>query len=155
VEVAEAELFPRPPWLVSRASRKTWRGAGEEFLAGWSASARTAHRLFARGSRPAGGALVAPAQMLATTLARGLGARADRAAVDRRAGPACGMTRLALSAWTIWKATGDQWDYIGEALAEFQGELGGRSNARGGEAGGGVPRRRGVCGGSAQEEAAS
>jgi prephenate dehydrogenase len=36
-----------------------------------------------------------------------------------------GMTRLALSAWPIWKdILATNGDYIAEALGEFQGELG-------------------------------
>jgi prephenate dehydrogenase len=64
-------------------------------------------------------------QMLATTLARGLGARGDREAVAGAAGPGlAGMTRLALSAWPIWKdILATNGDYIAEALGEFQGEL--------------------------------
>lgn len=64
--------------------------------------------------------------MLATTLARGLGARGDRAAVVAAGGPGLtGMTRLALSSWTIWKdILATNGDYVGEALSEFQSELG-------------------------------
>jgi prephenate dehydrogenase len=127
VEVAEAELFRGRPWMLTPRVAEDLEGPrAQEFLS-WLerigahaivCSPEDHDRRVARSSHLP--------QMLATTLARGLGARGDRAAVAGTAGPGLtGMTRLALSAWTIWKdILATNGDYIGEALSEFQGELG-------------------------------
>jgi prephenate dehydrogenase len=126
VEVAEAELFRGRPWLLTprRAEELEARPARE--LLSWLerigaqtvvCSAEEHDRRVARSSHLP--------QMLATTLARGLEARADHAEVAGAAGPGLmGMTRLALSAWPIWKdILATNGDYIAEALGEFQDEL--------------------------------
>ena len=127
VEMAEAELFRGRPWLVTpRVAEDLESARAREFLS-WIerigahaivCSPEDHDRRVARSSHLP--------QMLATTLARGLGGRVDRAAVVAAGGPGLtGMTRLALSSWTIWKdILATNGDYIGEALAEFQGELG-------------------------------
>ncbi|MGO9240455.1 MAG: prephenate dehydrogenase [Bryobacteraceae bacterium] len=127
VEAAEAELYRGRPWLVTpRGAEELEKPQAREFLT-WLerigaqvrvCSAEEHDRRVARSSHLP--------QMLATTLARGLGARADRAAVAGAAGPGLtDMTRLALSAWPIWKdILATNGDCIAEALGEFQEELG-------------------------------
>jgi len=126
VDVAEAELFRGRPWLVTPREAKDLEGLrAREFLF-WLqrigaqvvvCSAEEHDRRVARSSHLP--------QMLSTTLARELGSRADRAEVAGAAGPGLmAMTRLALSAWPIWKdILATNGDYIAEALREFQGEL--------------------------------
>ena len=126
VDVAEAELFRGRPWLVTPRENKDLEGLrAREFLF-WVerigahvvvCSAEEHDRRVARSSHLP--------QMLSTTLGRELGARADREAIVGAAGPGLmGMTRLALSAWPIWKdILATNGDYIAEALREFQGEL--------------------------------
>ena len=127
VEVAEAELYRGRPWLVTpRGAEELEKPQAREFLT-WLERIGAQVKVCSPGEhdRRVARSSHLP-QMLATTLARGLGARADRAAVAGAAGPGLtDMTRLALSAWPIWKdIVATNGDYIAEALGEFQEELG-------------------------------
>ncbi len=127
VESAEAQLFRGRPWLVTPVNGTETGGLpSPEFLM-WlkRIGARTTictpedhDRWVARSSHLP--------QMLSTSLAHTLGSREDQEGVLGAAGPGlASMTRLALSSWEIWKdILATNGDYIAEALAEFQAELG-------------------------------